>query len=285
MSAVTYPCDTRSFQAVALDSVRVSGGVHISVDVAHDRSRVVLVEERDGYKARFPRRAKLPEAVIINTGGGLASGDKIVQSFEVLSGAHLTVTSQACERVYRSTGGSPSRVKVMAEVKDGGTFHWLPQETIVFNEACFDRTIEIDLTGSARALIAETLILGRQAMGEKLNSVELRDTWRMRRDGRLVFAENTRVDSDALSRSGTHAITGGATVLATVLYVAPDAEAKHLALRRVHEAQGAVQCAVSAWNGIAIVRARARDSASMRDLMTNLLTGLAEASLPRVWAN
>ena len=76
-----------------LDPIRVSGGVYVRVAARNGSSYVADLRERDGYKVRFPRRSSPPEAIIINTGGGLASGDTIDQEYDVCDGAALTVTT------------------------------------------------------------------------------------------------------------------------------------------------------------------------------------------------
>ncbi|HBC09391.1 MAG TPA: urease accessory protein, partial [Rhodospirillaceae bacterium] len=73
------------------------------------------------------------EAVLLNTAGGLTGGD--VYGTEALAGpdAFLTLTSQACERVYRATGDQPARVETRLSADAGARLHWLPQETILFD--------------------------------------------------------------------------------------------------------------------------------------------------------
>jgi len=90
--------------------VRVAGGVALRVAARDGRSYAADIAERDGYKLRFPRGATSPEGVIINTGGGLAGGDRVTQSVTVDDGAKATVTTQSAERVYRALGDRKSVV-------------------------------------------------------------------------------------------------------------------------------------------------------------------------------
>ena len=69
-------------------------------------------------------------------------------------------------------------------------------------------------------------MLGRAAMGETVRNVTLRDSWRIRRAGRLVFADGLRIDGDSTSVLAGGATGGGAAALATLVLVAPDAEAR-----------------------------------------------------------
>ncbi|MEL4881746.1 urease accessory protein UreD, partial [Shewanella algae] len=69
-------------------------------------------------------------------------------------------------------------------------------ETILFDQAQIARRIDIDLAEGASLLLCEIVVFGRAAMGETMRQGEFLDRWRVRRGGRLVFAENVRLDGD-----------------------------------------------------------------------------------------
>ena len=82
-----------------------------------------------------------------------------------------------------------------ATLADGAELIWLPQETILFDRARLARTVDIALAPDARSLFAETVVFGRAAMGETVTRRRcFADRWRVRRGGRLIFAENFRLD-------------------------------------------------------------------------------------------
>ena len=97
----------------------------------------------------------------------------------------------------------------------------------------------------------ETLVFGRAAMGERVGRGSLRDLIRVRRDGELLLHDAIRIDGDidlALQRSATG---GGAKVVSTVVYVAPDMAEK---LAAVRGALGAAEAGASVWNGMLVAR-------------------------------
>src|SRR6056297_799825 len=194
--------------ARALGAMRVAGGVDVRAEVRGGKSRVTHLRERDGFKVRFARRASPPEGVIINTGGGLASGDAIRQTFDVGKDAELTMTTQAAERCYRSGDGATTSIDVAATVNDNAVLNWLPQETIIYDEARLSRSIDVSLAPTARLLMSETVVFGRRAMGEILRGGLFTDRWRIVRDGKLIFAENARVGDDVFDDFTASAITG-----------------------------------------------------------------------------
>ena len=268
--------------AAKLGRVRVSGGVRVAVSEHGGRTRIDDVSESDGYKVRFPRRGQRPEAILINTGGGLAAGDRVRQDFDVRAGAGLTVTTQASERVYRSFEGATTDVTVHANVGPDALLAWLPQDTILFDKARLRRSISVDLASRARTVLAETVVLGRTLMGEQLQTGLFTDNWRIMRDGRLAFAENVRLDQSALGRLADPALTGGAPVITTMVYAAPDA-ADRLAPVRGILAESPVECAASAWNGLLVVRGMASKTEPVLHLLSALVPVLGAGPVPRVW--
>src|SRR6185369_17692374 len=85
---------------------------------------------------------------------------------------------------------------------EGAHIDWLPQETILFEGGRLDRRLDVDLADGATLTAVEAVLLGREAMGEAARSARLRDTWRIRRNGRLIHSEATALTGDARERDG-----------------------------------------------------------------------------------
>jgi urease accessory protein len=239
--------------------------------------------EDGSLRVRFPNAcADAPEAVLVNTAGGIAGGDRFAVHLALEAGARLVVTTAAAEKVYRSLG-TPSRFDVTATLADGAELTWLPQETILFDRARLARTITISLAPTAKLLLAETVVFGRTAMGETVREGGFADRWRVRRDGGLIFAENFRLDGPISERLSEAAVAAGRTALGTVL-IAPGDDATAEAVRA---ASGVFrgEVGVSAWNGSALARLAAHDGAALRHDLVVLLSALGRRALPRIWLN
>ncbi len=237
-------------------------------------------------KARFPRpvTAGWADATTLNTSGGVASGDRLIASFAIGKDARATISAQAAERFYRAPpGGLPSFVRTQVDVEAGAAMEWLPQETILFDNCALDRRLEINLAPDASFLGVESLIFGRAAMGEQVTNAWLRDLIHVRRDDRWLLQDAIRMDGalhDILARP---AIAAGARAMATLLHVAPDAEAFLTPVRDVLADHGA-ETGVSAWNGMLVARMLAPDSALLRQAVAAVLNIIrAPRPLPRVW--
>ncbi|HZH46607.1 MAG TPA: urease accessory protein UreD, partial [Roseococcus sp.] len=172
-----------------------------------------------------PLRLLLPDpepdecsiAALLNTGGGLAGGDHVHVALRLDPQARLTLATAAAEKVYRSLGPA-TRVEVTLDAGAGAALEWIPQETILFDGASLDRRTEITLAGDARLLAVESLVFGRAARGEVIGRLALRDAWRLRVEGRLLWADALRLDASALSAALRF---GGAGAHATLLCAGP----------------------------------------------------------------
>jgi len=262
---------------------RARGRARIAVRAEDGVTRLAELYQDGCAKLRLPKvyGPSSVEAVLLNTAGGLTGGD--VYATEALAGpgAALTLTTQACERVYRATGGQTARVDTRLSAGAGANLHWLPQETILFDGGRLARTLDVDLTGDAAFLAVEALVLGRVASGETVTGGAFADSWRIHRDGRLVFADAARLENDIDAVAAGPATLAGNKAVATVVLAAPGAEDKLAEARAVLDALPTA--GASALPGLLICRLVAPDDRALRRYLVPLLAGLAGRELPRVW--
>jgi urease accessory protein len=260
---------------------RAHGRVCLALAATPRGTRRIATREEGSLRVRFPRvGAGAPEAVFVNTAGGIAGGDRFAIELSLAAGARLTVTTAAAEKIYRSLGPDAC-VDVSATLADGAELTWLPQETILFGHARLARTITVALARSANLLVAEMIVFGRSARGETVHEGSLADRWRVRRDGRLIFAESLRLDGPVSERLCQAAVAGGRIALGTVL-IAPGDAAVVAAVRAASE-QFHGEVGISAWNGMALARVASADGAALRHDMVVLLSALGRRALPRIW--
>ena len=240
------------------------------------------LHESGGLRLRRVRGPRC-ETIIVNTAGGIVAGDQLAVSIDLGANADATVSSVAAEKVYRSAGPEASITTRLA-VAPGARLAWIPQETILFDGARLARRVEIDVAADARLVVAEILVLGRLARGETAISGALRDDWRVRRDGRLVFAEATRLDGAIGALLDRPALGGGARAIALMLVAAPDGAALVEPLRAAFAPHAAVEAGVSARDGIVVARALAASPERLRAAMIAALACAGIDPLPRSWS-
>lgn len=265
---------------------RAVGDLRVSFKRRGDLSVLDDLRQAGCLKARFPRpvTAGWADVTTLNTSGGVASGDRLFSAFSVGSGARAVISAQAAERFYRApVGGLPSFVRTRIDVADGASAEWLPQETILFDNCALDRRLEINLAPDAWFLGIESLVFGRAAMGERVEQAWLRDSLRVRRDGRWLMHDAVRMDGPVAAMLSRTAVAAGSRAVATLLHVAPDAAAFLTPVREALEENGA-ETGVSAWNGMLVARMLAPDSARLRLAVAAALNVIrAPRPLPRVW--
>ncbi|HUQ35766.1 MAG TPA: urease accessory protein UreD [Aestuariivirga sp.] len=237
---------------------------------------VVRRREEGSAKLRMPTRLadQASEAIIINTSGGLAGGDRL--EIDVRSASDLCLTTQAAEKVYRALSNE-TRISTKLSGQGAAKLLWLPQETILFDGARLERSLEADLQENAGLLAVESVILGRKAMGESLTDFSFHDRWRIRRGGRLIYADDLRFDP---ARVLGAAALDGARAFATLVFVGAATERFLEPLREIFADRGGV----SAWDGKLVARLVGVDGFDLRKTLIPALTLLAAPNeLPKVW--
>ena len=264
--------------------------------LAYRRDAQGLTRLADLYQ-RAPCRVLFPEvesgepaqAVMLTTSGGLTGGDRLAIEAEAGAGTRLLLTTQAAEKLYRALpGDEPARIDIRMQVGDNAWLEWLAQETILFEHSRLRRSFTAEVAPGGRLLAVESLVFGRTAMGESFNTGSLHDAWRIRRGGRLVWADAMQLQGDVAALRARPFGFGTARACATLVYVGDDAAALLPPLRE--RLQGFAQrVAATSFDGLLIVRVLTEDAADMRTAvrvaagaLRALAAGLPER-LPKVW--
>jgi urease accessory protein len=218
------------------------------------------------------------EVTFLNTSGGLTGGDSLALSL-ALAGGRAIATTQTAERAYRSTGPA-ARVDIRLDIGPGAHLDWLPQETILFDRSHLARRTIVTLAEGASCLMAETLVLGRAAMGESVQSLTLTDWREVRQNGKPLWLDPLRLTADALHGPAT---LQGARAICTVALIGAGAGDALTALRGALDEPGAT-AAASALPGRLLLRIMAADLMPLRRQLIRALAVLRQGRpLPRVW--
>ena len=275
--------DNASAKSATFAANRARGTVSFDVHRKDGATRRRHLHESGSLRVRFPSpETEGLSAVLVNTAGGIAGGDRFDIDIATREGARLTVTTAAAEKIYRAESAA-ARLNITLRAEARSHLAWLPQETIVFDRARILRRIEIDLADDASLLLCEIAVFGRAAMGERMRQGEFSDRWRMRRGGRLVFAENICLDGDIGEKLARAAVAKGGVAIGTALIV-PGDEVLVQRIRELSQSFGG-EVGVSAWNGFAMARFCAQDAALLRADMMAVLGCASGSALPRLWLN
>ena len=261
---------------------RARGAVRFDVHARDGVTRRGALHESGSLRVRFPSpEGEGLSGVFVNTAGGVAGGDRFDIEISAADRSRLTLTTAAAEKAYRATGPA-AQLNIALKVGAGAHLSWMPQETILFDRARVQRRFDIDLDEAASLLLCEIVVFGRTAMGERMEQGEFVDHWRLRRGGKLVFAETVRLDGNIGAKLARSAVTKGAAAIGTALIVPGD----EALVERIREASDsfAGEVGISAWNGFAMARFCAQDASRLRADMMAVLARTG-AALPRLWLN
>ena len=244
-------------------------------------SRVTRLYQSGSSKILLPKTyGAMREAVLLNTAGGITGGDIVDISIEA-SDCRLVATSQTAERLYKSSM-HPARISIDLNLDKAATLHWLPQETIIFQGAAADRTINLNMSADSSCLIVETIILGRQAMGEKIEKCYFTDNWRLYKEGILFHAESLRIGDDVEALMNSNAGINGSRMISTIICVGANTEYLKPIIEKNLASENSM-CAATYLNEKLIVRLVSNYSAGGRTDLNKILCALRGHPMPRVW--
>src|SRR4030081_195296 len=275
--------DTTSAASAIFAANRAQGSVTFDLHLLEGVTRRRHLHESGSLRVRFPSpEGEGLSAVFVNTTGVIAGGDRFDIEIATGEGSRLAVTTAAAEKIYRAQGPA-AQLSIALKAAAGSRLSWLPQETILFDQARVQRRIDIDLAERASLLLCEIVVFGRAAMGERMQSGEFVDRWRLKRGGRLVFAETIRLDGDIGEKLASPAIAKGGVAVGTALIVPGD----QVLVDRIRELTNSfgAEVGISCWNGFAMARFCAQDAARLRADMMAVLGRASGSALPRLWLN
>jgi urease accessory protein len=121
----------------------------------------------------YPEGEKVCHSVILHTAGGMVGGDRLSSNIHLQPQAQALITTAAASKIYRSNG-LQARQTIQMQVDAGACLEWLPQETILFNDAIYRQDLRVELATGGSWLGWEITRFGRSARGEKF----LQGEWR-----------------------------------------------------------------------------------------------------------
>ncbi|NIZ13746.1 urease accessory protein UreD [Phaeobacter sp. HF9A] len=265
------------------------GRGHVSAK-RRDDGQVALDElhQSGALKLLFPQGRPPVEAVMINSAGGITGGDRFALSARAGVQSQLTLTTQAAERAYRAQPDQTGIMQTTLVMEHGARLNWLPQETILFQESGYRRSLRADLASDARFLMVEPLVFGRAAMGEQLSAARFQDRVEIFRDGRRIYHDAIRLSGNiatTLARPGTAGVLSAPTgAMATLVFAAPEAETALDWIRAaLPEGGSALGGASLLAPDLLHLRLLAVDSFLLRQSLLPILDRLADDGLPRCW--
>ena len=273
-----------------LDLQRANGAGRAVLRGSEDGNRIVDLFQSSPIRIMFPRgrASAIEEVVFVNTSGGIAGGDRLEYGVTALADASIAVTSQAAEKVYRALN-EPARISTKLKACEGAKLAWLPQETILFNRARLSRETEIELVSGAELLALEWLVLGRAAHGEEVIGGHINDSWRVRRDGRLIWADSFRAQDETFPHLRRKALLSNCKAIGTLIHFGPDLDRRLEFVRDIASSLDC-HCAATSVGGLIVVRVAAEMAFDLKLALCSFLqqfsdeVGPGPFAVPKMWS-
>lgn len=266
---------------------RSIGEGRLALKSSNGITRIADLYQKANAKIRMPKSYDQSlEAVLINTSGGMTGGDQLRWEINAGPASQAIITTQACEKIYKSQAGTAD-VHTSIQVDEDASVDWLPQETILFDEGGLRRTINVQLANSARFIGLEAVVLGRQAMGEPARNIDLSDQWRINRGGKLIHADDIRMQGNIEELTLQRSMLNGAASFATLVICFPDAQQSQYELL-VNEMRNAAapneNWSVNVVGSRIVARFVAQDMYALRQtLVPVLIAARQNRDVPKVW--
>ena len=246
--------------------------------------QIINHREQGNLKARLIHNYDLnDELIIINTAGGLTSGDLNLNSIQVDCNTSINITTQSMEKVYNCKNLLANTYTNII-VGNNSYVSWMPLETIFFNGGKLRRRLNIDLKPSSNFLAVETLIFGRKAMGEVVKSGELDDALQIYKNNKLLYSDFNKIKGNINKKILKSLVLKGNNIFCNVIYTGKK--------MRIYEKQISKYAdkskyffGVSIVNGVLLLKILANNINDIRNFLSDLVKIFGKNfNLPRIWS-
>ena len=260
---------------------RANGKLKISFMNSNDETSIHDLYQSGALKVLIPKsKSKYAEAVLINTGGGIVGGDNLSIEVEAAKKTNTWITTQASEKVYKSSS-EQSILNTKVTLEDNSTLFWCPKETILFHNSKLIRNLDFDIKSSSKLLIIENIVFGRLASGELNADCFFSDHWRIKRDEKLIFAENFLFEDKKTMYRKTN--LGNYRSLLNVMYLSKDSKNFLNKMRNIISSES-IFGEASYWNDFISLRALAKNPIEFKKTIEEILILFVneKSKIPRI---
>ena len=258
---------------------RANGNINVKIN----NNEINRFYQSGSAKVFYPKSSqKIKELVLVNTAGGLTSGDNFFYNIDIINKSKIFVTTQTAERVYKGINEN-AEIKVTLLVDNTSDLFWIPQELILFNNCNLNRKIEVNLKSNSNFLLAESTIFGRTAMGEILEKGFFKDNWKIYLNKKLIHAEALSLTGIIKDKLSSIACTDNGVAICNIFISGKHFLSKEDLLTKTLKNSEIILSSHSKWNDKMLIRIVSKDAYELKLTKKKLILCLSDKNLPRVW--
>jgi urease accessory protein len=159
-------------------------------------------------RALYPEGEALCHSVLVHTAGGLVGGDSLAIEIHAEPSSQVLITTAAASKVYGGDAGLPSSQQINLTLAAETCLEWMPQETIVFNQAHYRQAVRVNLAPGAIWAGWEITRFGRSAGGETFASGQWRSQIEVWQHGRPLWIDRQHLSGGSAPLTSLNGLAG-----------------------------------------------------------------------------
>ncbi|WP_230656087.1 urease accessory protein UreD [Psychrobacter sp. I-STPA10] len=185
--------------------------------------------QNDESSTLSTKQTGICHVMVLYPPAGIATGDHLKINIDLAENTHALLTTTGAGKWYgRGSGENSDREnnkenaseshaseqyasqKVQINLDKHARCEWLPQESIVYNQAYLQAQTQFDLAENSSLLTWDIVVFGRQAYQEKFVQGQYHNQLRIYREGKLIVYEQVNQSADSrwfaspLAMNGKH---------------------------------------------------------------------------------
>jgi len=239
--------------------------------------------QQGSLKALMPDfHENLKQLMLINTAGGITSGDEYDYEFEI-DNSNLCISTQAAEKIY-SGFDNPANLKIKLNLSNNSSVFWLPKELILFNNCNLKRKINFNLSKDSNLILCENIIFGRTSMKEVFEMGYFSDYWNINIDDKLIHTEAINTNSFEKKNFNSFSTLNNNSAVATIIIVGKKFLNNINNLSETLTNNENTTSNYSTWDNKLIVRLLSKDGYNLKFAIDKILSYFFEGSkIPKIW--
>ncbi len=239
--------------------------------------------QQGSLKALMPDfHEDLKQLMLINTAGGITSGDEYNYDLDIEK-SNLCISTQAAEKIY-SGFGNPAKLEINLNLLNNSSLFWLPKELILFNNCNLKRKINFNLSKDSNLLLCENIIFGRTSMKEIFENGYFSDFWNIHIDNKLIHTEAINTNFFEKKYLNSFSTLNNNSAVATIIIVGKKFLNNVNNLSKTLTNNENTTSNYSHWDNKLIIRFLSKDSYNLKFAIDKILSYFSEGSkIPRIW--